>query len=573
MSKTLNLKTSFSILLGTTAVLSALMLWALLQLRAVEHQAAAAAAARYNSYLLADELRQSSDDLTRLARTYVVTGNAKYEQEYLDILDIRNGKKPRPQHYERIYWDFVAAGENKPSPDGETAALTDLMKKAGFTEAEFAKLSEAQANSNGLVNTEVIAMNAVKGLFDSGGGKFDRKGEPDLEMARKMMHDDTYHQNKAKIMKPLNEFFVLLDERTGAGVELTQQAARQKYILTTLLLALSLVVSLVAIMVIYRRIRIPVDQTIHAAERVAVGDLTVTLDNERDDEMGRLMKAINGICDGLSKLVSDVGGGTDTIGVASHEIASGNLDLSRRTESQASTLEETASAMEELTATVNQNAEHARKANQMALDASAVAAKGGAVVAQVVDTMNSINASSNKIVDIIGVIDGIAFQTNILALNAAVEAARAGEQGRGFAVVASEVRNLAQRSAAAAREIKALIDDSVEKVGSGSRLVDQAGSTMSDIVSSVERVTSIMGDIMRASDEQSTGIDQINQAIVQMDSTTQQNAALVEQAAAAAQTMQDQADMLVQSVSAFKVRGGTARSAPPALPQLTVANR
>jgi methyl-accepting chemotaxis protein len=258
----------------------------------------------------------------------------------------------------------------------------------------------------------------------------------------------------------------------------------------------------------------------------------------------------------LVGIVSRVRRGTETIGTASREIAAGNIDLSSRTELQASSLEKTASAMERLTGTVKQNADNAREANHLAATASDVASKGGQVVSQVVETMGSINDSANKIVDIIGVIDGIAFQTNILALNAAVEAARAGEQGRGFAVVASEVRNLAQRSAAAAKEIKALIGDSVDKVERGSKLVGQAGVTMDEVVASVKRVTDIMGEIANASAEQSAGIEQVNQSIIEMDSMTQQNAALVEEAAAAAQSLQDQAAELARVVSIFRLTEG-----------------
>jgi methyl-accepting chemotaxis protein len=268
--------------------------------------------------------------------------------------------------------------------------------------------------------------------------------------------------------------------------------------------------------------------------------------------------------------VGQIKDATDTINTASKEIAAGNSDLSQRTEEQASSLEETASSMEELTSTVKQNAENAKQANQLAIGASDVAGKGGAVVSEVVVTMDSINESSRKIVDIISVIDGIAFQTNILALNAAVEAARAGEQGRGFAVVAGEVRNLAQRSAAAAKEIKTLIGDSVEKVEGGSKLVAQAGQTMEEIVSSIKRVTDIMAEITAASVEQSAGIEQVNLAITQMDEVTQQNAALVEEAAAAAEALEEQAQNLSVSVGTFKVDGGAggtaiARRAPAQL--------
>jgi methyl-accepting chemotaxis protein len=304
-----------------------------------------------------------------------------------------------------------------------------------------------------------------------------------------------------------------------------------------------------------RSITQPLRKAIQIANTVASGDLGSQIEITSKDEAGQLMQALKDMNDSLVTIVGEVRCGTDTIATASGQITSGNLDLSSRTEQQASSLEETAASMDQLMSTVKQNADHARQANQLALSASDVAGKGGAVVAQVVDTMDSINQSSKKIVDIIGVIDGIAFQTNILALNAAVEAARAGEQGRGFAVVATEVRNLAQRSASAAKEIKTLIDDSVNKVKEGSKQVDEAGQTMERIVDSVKQVTDIMGEITTASQEQTAGIGQVNQAIRQLDEATQQNASLVEEAAAAAQTLQDQAMHLSQVVSVFKLRG------------------
>jgi methyl-accepting chemotaxis protein len=303
------------------------------------------------------------------------------------------------------------------------------------------------------------------------------------------------------------------------------------------------------------------DYTARIAGSIANGDLSIVIDTE-DSDKDSLLVEMKEMRDSLVDIVAQVRNGTETIGTASREIAAGNIDLSSRTEMQASALEKTASAMEELTSTVKQNADNAREANQLAAQASDVARKGGDVVSQVVDTMGSINASANKIVDIIGVIDGIAFQTNILALNAAVEAARAGEQGRGFAVVASEVRNLAQRSAAAAKEIKTLIGDSVEKVERGSKLVGQAGVTMDEVVSSVKRVTDIMSEIADASQEQSRGIEQVNMSIIEMDSMTQQNAALVEEAAAAAQSLQDQAGELARVVSIFKLTEGERFAAP-----------
>ncbi|WP_253907100.1 methyl-accepting chemotaxis protein [Herbaspirillum rubrisubalbicans] len=305
--------------------------------------------------------------------------------------------------------------------------------------------------------------------------------------------------------------------------------------------------------VISRTISSALGEAIQAARAIATGDLSTRIRGRANDEVGQLMQAIQQMTDSLVRIVSNVRNSASTIDTASAEIAAGNSDLSSRTEAQAGSIEETASAMEQLTSTVRQNADNAQAANTLASSASSVATEGGHAVQQVVETMAAINASSLKIVDIISVIDGIAFQTNILALNAAVEAARAGEQGRGFAVVASEVRSLAQRSAAAAKEIKELIDDSVSKVESGSRLVAQAGSTMQQVVESVRRVTDIVGDITAASAEQSDGIVQVNQAIGMMDQATQQNAALVEQAAAASQSLREQAVNLAQEVGVFRL--------------------
>jgi methyl-accepting chemotaxis protein len=315
----------------------------------------------------------------------------------------------------------------------------------------------------------------------------------------------------------------------------------------------------------------PMNEAMRIAQTVASGDLTSDIKVKTTDEMGQLLQALKNMNGSLVNIVRGVRGGIDTIATASGQISVGNMDLSSRTEQQASSLEATTLSMEELTSTVKQNVDNARQANQLAMSASDVAQKGGAVVSQVVDTMGSINASAKKIVDIIGVIDGIAFQTNILALNAAVEAARAGEQGRGFAVVAAEVRNLAQRSAAAAREVKTLIGDSVCKIEVGSKLVDQAGATMDEIMESVKRVTDIMSEITAASQEQTSGIEQISRAISQMDQITQQNATLVEEAAAAAASLQNQADNLVQVVAVFKTEdarasvGVASRPAPVAV--------
>ena len=339
-----------------------------------------------------------------------------------------------------------------------------------------------------------------------------------------------------------------------------------------LLLALGLAAILLSIGVAYviarsikRQLGGEPAEAMMIANRIAKGDLAVVIDTKPGDTTS-MMHSIKQMQENLATIVGEVRSGSDLIATATNQIATGNLDLSSRTEEQASALQETASSMEELTSTVKHNADNARQADELTSQASGVASEGGALVAQVVQTMGEINASSKRIVDIIGVIDGIAFQTNILALNAAVEAARAGEQGRGFAVVASEVRNLAQRSAGAAKEIKVLINDSVEKVDAGSKLVDQAGATMQQVVDSVKRAKDIVSEISSASNEQSAGIEQVNMAISQMDHVTQQNAALVEEAAAAAASLEDQAVKLAQAVSVFKLDASIAGTASYSTP-------
>ena len=341
--------------------------------------------------------------------------------------------------------------------------------------------------------------------------------------------------------------------------------------------AVAVVFGLLIAWLITRSIVDPIHRAVAVAQTVSAGDLTSEIKVMTSDEAGQLLGALKVMNDNLRKIVGEVRSGTETMSTASQEIAAGNLDLSSRTEEQASSLEETASSMEELTSTVKQNSDNARQANSLAVSASDVASRGGAVVARVVTTMEEINESSKKIVDIISVIDGIAFQTNILALNAAVEAARAGEQGRGFAVVATEVRNLAHRSAAAAKEIKLLIGDSVQKVDNGSKLVQEAGVTMSEVVESIRRVGDIISEISAAGTEQTLGIEQINQAIMEMDNVTQQNAALVEQSAAAAESLQDQAASLEQVVSMFvlgavdsgkQIRAAKVKVAPKAVTTL-----
>lgn len=352
-----------------------------------------------------------------------------------------------------------------------------------------------------------------------------------------------------------NELLKVTNEETkAAGTDLSNLVASGKRWLV-LVGAVAMLLSGLAAWLTARSITGPLNEAVAVARTVASGDLSRAIVPASLDETGRLMEALRDMNGSLARIVGEVRTGTDNITTATDRISAGNRDLSTRTEEQAASLEETASSMEQLTAAVKQNAENAQQANSLAVSASDTAVRGGAVVAKVVQTMSSINESARKIVEIIAVIDGIAFQTNILALNAAVEAARAGEQGRGFAVVAAEVRTLAQRSASAAREIKSLITDSVDKAGAGTLLVNEAGTTMDQIVESIQRVTAIMGQITVASRQQSAGIEQVNQAIGHMDNVTQQNVALVEKAAAASASVHEQASGLEQVVSIFRIHG------------------
>ena len=551
------LKGLFGMSVAFVAVAAALLLVAIWQVGRANQEVVAANEARYVSAMLADELRQSSDDLTRLARTFVVSGDEKWEHQYFEILDIRNGKAPRPPHYEKIYWDFRAVGDVPARAGTPTqVALLERMKQAGFTTAEFDKLKEAAGNSDDLVRTETIAMNMVKGLYADDKGGFTVKGAPDRAKAAEMMHDLQYHRFKAKIMKPLDEFFMMLDQRTAAAVA-ASEASRSFWYATMAGMAIALAVAAIASLAYagrwtIARLGAEPKEVLDVVDAVARGDLAQARLHGTSTQ-GSVMAALGDMSDRLSAAVVAVRSGADAVALSSREIAEGNGDLSHRTEEQAASLQQTAASMEQLGANVRRNAENSREADRLAGEASGVAGRAGEVVERVVQVMQGIDESSRRISEIITVIDGIAFQTNILALNAAVEAARAGEQGRGFAVVASEVRSLAARSAEAAKEIKRLIGDSVERVVRGSALVGEAGTTMEEVVGSIRQVSDIVREISVASSEQSAGVDQVGGAVSEMDRAVQQNTALVEQSAASTEELAKLSQQLVEAVSVFKV--------------------
>jgi len=490
----------------------------LLTLKQQREQADAFIARSLHQAHLLTDIHRSVGDINRLEKDMVIN--------YEDAMSV-NMRKDR--------WLLAVASARK--------TLNELL--AGATEHEKPLATQALERLDQYVaNTQQIIRQVEDGAYDN------------ARTADKMLAKAKDHM--AAVEERVQKIGVALDEDAARASKARDAAARNAFIANLAVIALVALIVVPFTLVNMRSICHPLDTARELAAAIASGDLTHRVDVEGRDETAAMMLALRAMQDSLLKMVGEVRVSTDSISTASSEIATGNQDLSARTEQTAANLQQAASSMEQLTGTVKQSADSARQADQLASSAAEVAARGGKVVSQVVSTMDEINASSKKIADIIGVIDGIAFQTNILALNAAVEAARAGEQGRGFAVVAGEVRNLAQRSAEAAKEIKSLIGASVEKVDSGSKLVADAGKTMQEIVSSVQRVTDIIGEITAASTEQSDGISQVNTSVVQLDQMTQQNAALVEESAAAAESLKDQSVRLSEAVSVFRLHDAPA---------------
>ena len=634
----MKIKTQFLILAAVTGIATTGLVGSLWGYTEASSDVTRAYEQKYQSYLLADGFRQSSDELTRLVRTYAETGDVSYKDQYNAVVEIRNGARPRPQEYHRIYWDFVAGGVAKPRPDGPAVSLRDLMKQTGFTEEEFALLDEAGKRSDALIKLETEAMDLVDNAEALG---------PDARaQATQMVNSPDYHRYKAEIMQPVDAFFGKLEQRTQAAIDEANSEANLLWMLT--IASVSMLVLMLSIVgyVTFRRIIGGMSRLGNSMQLVADGQLETQIDlAKNDDEIGdmgkalevfrqgaiankrleeeaetnrkrseaervlmqekaeadaseRLRVATSGLAAGLKRLasgdlafqleeafaedfealrhdfnqsvaqlgstLSEISGSISTLDTGTREIAAGTDDLSKRTEQQAASLEETAAALDEITVNVSNSSKRTEEARDVASRANSSAAESANVVSNAEEAMRKIEESAQQISNIIGVIDEIAFQTNLLALNAGVEAARAGEAGRGFAVVAQEVRELAQRSAQAAKEIKELIHNSSTEVGTGVKLVRNAGAALKTINGFIVEINTHMESIATSAKEQSAGLAEVNIAVNSMDQTTQQNAAMVEQQNAASGTLANEAVKLQKLVSRFQLSGhASANAASP----------
>ena len=508
---------------------------------------------RYKSYLLADELRQSSDDLTRLARTYVVSGDSKWEKQYFEVLDIRNGKQTRPKDYHRIYWDFRAADDSNVGETDIKAPLKDLMKKAGFTNKEFELLKEAENNSNNLVATEVYAMNAVKGIFDDGSGTYKIKGEPDQETAITKMHDLNYHKDKSVIMKPIDKFFVALDKRTNSSVEYYKNLA-SSYIYTmigiTIFLIVVMIITIVMTFNILKSLGKEPYEISEIVDKVANGDLTLRFE---DVKVTGVYSSIKIMVMNLKEILTRVVDISGTLASSSEELNAFANNLSESASSQASSEEETSAATVELANSIKQVLTHTIAMQDMSEKSLHEAQDYKNNIAKVTEEMLSISESTEKIGDIIRVIDDIADQTNLLALNAAIEAARAGEHGRGFAVVADAISGLANRSAESTKEIEKLINESVKKINSGVESVKVSSESFHSIISNIEENNEIVKEITIATEEQKNGSEQIQKATDEMNNMTQNVSSSADELAGSTSELQNLAEDLTKIVSNFQL--------------------
>lgn len=496
---------------------------------------------RYQSYLLAQQLRQSSDDLTRMARTYVITGDTKYEKIYQDILAIRNGSKARPVNYDRIYWDLVLTYGDQPRPDGEKISLEKLMQQAGFSPAEFVKLREAQANSDGLVNTELIAMNAVKGLYDDGTGQFVKKGKPDLAIAQELMHNQQYHRYKAQIMKPIDDFFVLLDERTEQEVAEYQEKVRLILITIETILAILIFTAILIGILVTRNIfnKVGGEPAIVVAKvaEIAEGDLTVNL-QEKNQNLAGILAAMQAMIVRLRQVLQDVQKTSNNVIDGSQIMKSTSQKISEGVITQAAATKEASTTIAKIAENISLNAENAIFTKNMAEKAAQDANKTRQAVAKSVKAMREMAQKITMISD-------ITRQTHLLSLNAGIEAVNSGGNGEGFAVIAKEIRGLAQRSQLVAREINQLVNLAVTTIENADQMLEKL---MPDIQQTTEFVYQISVD----SKEQNAGIAEVNLAIQQLEKVTHDNSEIVISLTETAKNLDKQATYLQNIVGFFK---------------------
>lgn len=590
----MKIRTSYLLLVGLMALFLGAVITSYYLFDQAERRLQAAYNSRYDSYLLADELRQSSDDLTRLARTYVVTGDASYETQYFDILDIRNGKKPRPIEYNRIYWDFVAATGQKPRGDDKTIALLDLMKAAGFTEQEFAKLEEAAANSDGLVGLEVRAMNAVKGITADASGNYTVKGAPDFALARELLHSKEYHGYKAKIVKPIDDFYVLLNERTGGAVRGALETASVDSWILIASIALVVIMLAISAWVVLSKILSPIVNLSQVMRRLAGNETSIVVPSvERRDEVGDMAKSVQVFKDNMSeadrlraiqeserqtqidrakKMEAAVGGFDTVISEVVGTIGSAVTELNATAESMSSNATQTtrqtnmvatasgqmshnvqtvASAAEELSASISEISNQVTESTRIVGEAVNQAATASAKVV-------SLSEAARKIGDVVTLINDIASQTNLLALNATIEAARAGEAGKGFAVVASEVKNLAGQTAKATDEIvgqvRAIQDstkESADAIQLISHTIDRVNEISTTIASAVEEQGAATQEISRSVQQAAAGTAEVSSNIEGVTQASEETSTRASQVLAAASQLARNGDRLKKDVDTF----------------------
>ncbi|MCP3653791.1 methyl-accepting chemotaxis protein [Herbaspirillum sp.] len=526
-----------------------------------EDRVAIASERREQAQRLVAELRQGADDLSRLARSFVATGEYQAERQYQAIAEIRDGRRPRPEHYERIYWDLVDADGRPPRPDSAVIVpLGELMQQAGFSRDEMAKVEEVRSRSGAVLAIELRAMELVRRhtrdrvLIDAA------LREDPLEQARRLLHDPRYELARAAMMRPLEALQAMLDTRTRADILQARQARERLDTVVAAVGGLLLLVMIVSVASLYRLVTGPLSQAAQVASRVAKGDLCGRIDGGFQGETGQLLSSLQDMRQGLSHLVREVRHGARVMRGSAGEIAEGALNLTTRATQQAGSLQQAAAAMEQLNQAVQQSADRAQQACSLTRSAAQAALEGGVAVSEMVGNMHAVHLAAGRIEEIVAKLDGLSSQTNLLALNAAVEAAHAGTHGQAFSVVADEVRQLARRSADVAQEIRALLNDAMARINQGSRRAQTAGRSMQEVVAQVGRLNQLIGEVASASSQQSAGARRISQSVSAIDQATQRNVLLVQQSSAAAEAMRLATERMAALMARFRLETGEGAS-------------